>query len=299
MNKFLLANFAAAFASLSAGVSIVATRFVIGETDPISLAFFRYFIGAMCLLPFLAIGLKRVRLPANHIPPLIVLGIILYAYFPWSFTASLKYTTAAYGAIALATMPIITLLIAWTMKREPLTGAKFLSVVLAFAGVVTAVSDSLFGDNPGGNHLLGISIMLTASLAASIYSVFAKPFLVAYGTTLITALSMTIGMIALSPLAYGEGALSGIPEFSPLGWAAVLFLGVIGGAVQFTSYTWALSWLAPTRVAIYLTLNPISAIFLAWPLLGEPITVEAIIGLMLVLSGIFLVNSARQKEAAG
>jgi drug/metabolite transporter (DMT)-like permease len=48
-----------------------------------------------------------------------------------------------------------------------------------------------------------------------------------------------------------------------------------------------------------LTLNPISAIFLAWPRLGEPITVEAIIGLMLVLSGIFLVNSARQKEAAG
>ncbi len=299
MNKTLLANFAAAFASLSAGVSIVATRFVIGETDPISLAFFRYFIGAVCLLPFLVMGLRRVPIQTKHFLPVILLGIVLYTYFPWGFTASLKYTTAAYAAIALATMPILTLLIAFIMKKEALTGAKFFSVFLAFVGVVITVSDSLIGNGSSESHLLGISIMLSAAVAAAIYSVFAKPFLIAYGTTLFTALGMTIGMIALSPMAYGEGALTGLPEFSFFGWVAVLFLGVIGGALQFTLYTWALSWLTPTRVAIYITLNPISAIFLAWPLLGEPVTIEAIAGLVLVLSGIFLVNFARQKEAAG
>lgn len=297
MNKELLANLAAATASLSAGVSIVATRFVIGETDPLSLAFFRYFLGAACLVPILVVGLRKNRLPLNHIIPIIILGIVLYAFFPWSFTASLKYTSAAYGAIGLATMPILTLLIAGLLRRETLTGVKFLSVILAFVGVVVAVSDSLTGAEVNGNHMLGISLMLAAALAAAIYSIFAKPYIAVYGPALITALSMTIGMLALSPLAYGQGALAGLPEFSSSGWIAVLFLGVIGGAFQFTAYTWALRWLTPTRVAIYLTLNPISAMILAWPILGEAITIEAIIGLALVLSAIFLVNFARQKEA--
>ena len=51
MNNTILANVAAAVSSLSAGMSIVATRFIINETDPISLAFFRYLIAAFCLFP--------------------------------------------------------------------------------------------------------------------------------------------------------------------------------------------------------------------------------------------------------
>jgi drug/metabolite transporter (DMT)-like permease len=53
MNKVTMANIGAAGASLIAGISIVATRFVIVETDPMSLAFFRYLIAFFCLLPFL------------------------------------------------------------------------------------------------------------------------------------------------------------------------------------------------------------------------------------------------------
>ena len=48
MNKILLAHAAAAAAALCAGTAVVATRFVIGETDPISLVFYRYLISIIC-----------------------------------------------------------------------------------------------------------------------------------------------------------------------------------------------------------------------------------------------------------
>ena len=63
MNKVVLANIAAAISALSAGLSIVATRFIINETDPISLAFFRYFIATIFLLPILYLGLRKQRVP--------------------------------------------------------------------------------------------------------------------------------------------------------------------------------------------------------------------------------------------
>jgi EamA-like transporter family len=51
MNKIVLAHAAAATAALSAGAAVVATRFVIGETDPVSLVFYRYVISVICFAP--------------------------------------------------------------------------------------------------------------------------------------------------------------------------------------------------------------------------------------------------------
>jgi drug/metabolite transporter (DMT)-like permease len=81
-----------------------------------------------------------------------------------------------------------------------------------------------------------------------------------------------------------------------MGWVSLIFLGAIGGALQFTAYTWALTWLTPTRTAIYLTLTPISAIILAYPLLDENITLEVLAGLVVVLAAVFLLNRARLKQ---
>src|SRR5687768_8223525 len=50
-NESLRTGIAAAAASVCFGISVVATRFVVAETQPVSLAFMRYAIGAACLLP--------------------------------------------------------------------------------------------------------------------------------------------------------------------------------------------------------------------------------------------------------
>jgi drug/metabolite transporter (DMT)-like permease len=296
MDKTILANIAATLSALSAGASIVATRFILGETNPVSLAFLRYFIATICLLPILYLGLRKRPIPFGHIFPIIILGSLLFTFFPWGFSASLKYTTAAYGAIALSTMPIFTLIIACIFKKEVLTNAKIIGVGLAFLGVTIAVSRSLLGNTLGENDFLGIFLMLTSSLCAAVYSTFSRPLILTYGPVLFTAMSITVGMLLLSPIAHNVGTFSILPTFSTMGWVSIIFLGAIGGALQFTAYSWALAWLTPTRTAIYLTLTPISAVILAYPLLDEKITFETTIGLILVLIAIFLINRARTKQ---
>ena len=296
MNKVILANIAAAISSLSAGISIVATRVIIYETDPISLAFFRYFIAATCLFPILYLGLRKQQIALKHIVPITMLGLLLYTLFPWGFSASLKYTTAAYGAIALSTMPIFTLIISCLFRKEALTKAKIIGVALAFLGVTIALSQSWMGYSLGEDDFLGILLMLASALCAAIYSTFSRPLLIIYGPILFTAMSITAGMLLLAPIAHSMDTFSMLPAFTPVGWIALIFLGAIGGALQFTAYTWALNWLTPTRTAIYLTLTPISAIILAYPLLGENVKIEAIVGLIFVLTAVFLLNRARLRS---
>ncbi len=53
MNRTLLAHAAAAAAALIAGTAVVVTRYVIGETDPLSLVFYRYLVSVLCFVPML------------------------------------------------------------------------------------------------------------------------------------------------------------------------------------------------------------------------------------------------------
>ena len=137
--------------------------------------------------------------------------------------------------------------------------------------------------------------MLLAGVCAAVYSTFSKSLILIYGPILFTAMSITIGMLLLYPIAYNFDTFSHLPTFSGAGWISLIFLGIIGGAFQFAAYTWALVWLTPTRTAIYLTLTPICAIILAFALLDEKITSEVLIGLGFVLTAIFTLNHARTK----
>ena len=261
MNNVILANCAAAVASLSAGASIVATRFVVGDLEPLSLAFYRYLVASICLIPILMWGFTRFKIKKYDIIPIISLGSLLYALFPWLFSLSLFYTSAAFGAIGLATLPIITLIVAFFFKRELLNTLKIMGVLLAFIGVVIAVSQSLDNSESNQNHILGIVLMVCAATVASIYSIFCKRYIMDYGPVFFSALSMLTGMLTLFPFVWLMRDLSIITSLDYYSWISLIFLGIIGGAFQFTAYTWALKWLTPTRATVYLTLNPISAIF--------------------------------------
>ena len=76
MDRSLLANAAAFCAALCAGASVVVTRFVVGEIDPVELAFYRYAIAMICLLPVLPFVWPKARVPAAD-----VITIALLAQF--------------------------------------------------------------------------------------------------------------------------------------------------------------------------------------------------------------------------
>ena len=288
------AKFLAAFSSLSAGISIVGTRLLIPETDPQSMAAIRFGIGALCLMPFLVVGFRRKPIAPADWPAVIFLGALFFGLFTFLFNASLVLTTAAHGAVGLATSPIITLVLAWILGREVMTKVKMICVVLAFLGVAVAVSDSLVATASGTDILIGDSLMLLAALTVSIYTIYAKPYIMKYGGIYFTAVVMAIGVLALisaSPLA---GFPIRVPDFTIVEWGVMLFLGVIGAAVQFAAFIWALGRIPSSAVGITLTLSPISAFIFAWPVLGEAITYQALIGLVFVVSAILIMN--RQPE---
>jgi drug/metabolite transporter (DMT)-like permease len=284
MNRTLLAHIAALAAAVSAGTAVVATRFVVGETDPLSLVFYRYVISMACLAPFLWAIWPQERLGFADYARIAGFGILFFVLFPWAFNASLQHVPAARGAIGLATIPIQTMIVAFIFGRERFTPAKVLGVGLAFTGIVLAFGTAAFEPGHSG-YIVGDGLMLLGVFCAATYSVFSRATLMRFGPLFVTALAMIFAVLALVPVVVlTHGAA--LPAFSAKGWLAVLFLGTVAGAVQFSLFMWALRWLPPTTTVLYLTLNPVAAILLGILLLGERLTPEILAGFGLVLAGI-------------
>jgi len=287
--RVILANVAAAVAALSAGVSVVATRYVVGDTDPVSLAFYRYAVAGLCMLPLLAVLWPKDGVARIEVGKIALCGAVFYAFFPWSFSAALDFTTGARGAIGLATIPIQTLIVAAIFGKELLSLRAILSVLLAFCGIASVFGpEALAADRP--DLLKGDALMLLAGFSAALYSVFGRPTLMRNGPLFVTALAMVFGCLFLMPVAWSVNPDVFQPDFTVEGWVAVIFLGTLGGAIQFSLFTWALRWLPPSRTVIYLCLNPISAMALSAAVLGESVTTILLVGLVLVLSGVLVAN---------
>ena len=92
----------------------------------------------------------------------------------------------------------------------------------------------------------------------------------------------------------GRIAILGV--FGAPQWLAGLYLGIGGGALAFILWVMALERATPTRVANTMTVNPIAAGLLATQLVGEPITLNLIIGLIAVFAGIWIATTEARKK---
>jgi len=281
---------AAVLSSSIGGLSVGVTRFVVGATDPITLGAFRFGIGAALLLPFAL--RQRHRWPDGPaLVPVAALGLLYFALFPILFNASLIYTTAARGSLALSTLPVLTMLVGAFLRAEPLTLRKSTGVALATIGVAIALLTNL-GTAPAGAWR-GDLLMVAAAFCMAFYSVWSRPLALAYGTIVYTTLAMATGGLALAGIAWAHGGFAVTAAFDTTQWSLVAFLGGFGGAMKFMLWSYALERTTPTRVAISVTVNPIaSAIFGAYAL-NEPITINLVVGLVIVAVGIAVATSNR------
>jgi drug/metabolite transporter (DMT)-like permease len=141
-----------------------------------------------------------------------------------------------------------------------------------------------------GSSLAGDALMLVTALCGAVYGVLAKRMLARYNALTVTVYAMTFGTLLLVPAVFVEDPLSAVARMHSGTVMLVLFLGIFGGAVGYFLWTFALTRLSPTQVAVYVNLNPMIATLLGATLLAERLTGVFIAGFAAVLAGVLLVN---------
>jgi drug/metabolite transporter (DMT)-like permease len=286
----LRANASAATAAVLFGGSVVAVRVAVRDIPPISLAVLRIGQGGLVLAAILLVvapDLLRVRWERLRLFAL--LGLVLFALFPLTFNIGLRYTEASRGAVMLATMPIWSALLG-RIAGERLSRRQVAGVGLSVVGIGLAFVEPGRAFDADVMSLVGDGLLLLTGLLGALYGLVAKRVLKVDSAATVTTYAMLFGALVLLPAAIVEGV---VPAVGDLTWqllGLVVFLGVLGGSAAFFLWTWALSRLTPTQVAVYVNLNPVVAALLAILLLGERRSLLFVVGFLAVVTGVLLVN---------
>ncbi len=279
-----------AMAVVSSGVggsAAAVTRYLAAGADPIALGTIRFGLGFLIVLPIAA---ARVRWPRlQDWPGVAGLGVIFFGIAVVLYNIALRYTTAARGTLALSTLPLLTMVVGAAFGVESLSYRKALGVLVAMLGVAVALAAGVHGAPAGAWR--GELIMLGTSLCMAVYNVWSRPFIDRSSALGFLTVGMGAGAIALTLMGWFSSAFGTVSEFSTQEWIAGLYLGAGGGALAFVLWILALQRTTPTRVAVTMTVNPVSAAVVAMVLLNEPITYSFMLGLITVCAGIWIAAS--------
>jgi len=284
----VLAVLAAAATGILVGSAIVATRFVIDQTDPVTLAFLRYLIG-FCLLLIPAWRSTRAWFERHDLLPIALLGVTQFGILIVLMNYGVQFIPSARTALIFSCMPLLTMALAALIGYERMTFYKTVGVLFTIAGVGFALGEKVLHTTGATNEWLGELAVLASALCGAVCSVLYRPYLRKYATLQVSAFAMfaSVAFLALASAAQGEFASSF--HFTIRGWLAVFFIGG-SSAVGYYLWLWALGHASPTRVTVFLSLSPITSAALASLLLAEPVSSFFLIGLVCVVLGLWLAH---------
>jgi drug/metabolite transporter (DMT)-like permease len=209
------------------------------------------------------------------------------------FTVGLNYTSVSHSSLIIGCAPILILMFSWALRLEALTRRKAIGMALSFAGAAAVGAEQ--AGSAGAGSLRGDLLTLFAGIGLALYTVLGKRVFGEYSPVRLSLLSNVAGAVLVLPVALWQiRALAGAGRLGAIGlqgWGAVIYMGVLASAVAYVLYFWALRYMTPARLGAVSYLQPIGATLLGLVLLGEPITRRVALGGLLVIAGVYAIET--------
>jgi drug/metabolite transporter (DMT)-like permease len=268
------------------GSSFLFIEVALDELEPTTMMALRLFFGAVALVPFLVAARGARRAVAdlrNGGRTLWVLGIV-NAALPFTLIAwGQQYIDSGIAAIANASLPIFVVLLAIRFRpSERATGLRLAGIVAGLAGVAVLTGGEFDGSWSG---VLGTLAVVSASVLYASGALYAQANVERIDTLVLATGSAITGTLVLLPVALAQ-LPSAVPSWET--WASVAVLGFGGMAAGQLLYYVVIERYGSSRASLVTYLLPVIALALGALLLDEPVEVTALVGLVLILSGVAL-----------
>ena len=198
----------------------------------------------------------------------------------------LKSTSPVIGSAIIAMIPLVTPIAARIFLKERLTPMNIVGFIISFVGVIVLLLNKNleFTASPKGILFLSGAVMVAVG-----YSIALIRLTKLYKPLTITWVQNIIGMIYFIPLA------SVMERFQPSNFAQVhdyivpvVCLGVFCSAIAYALWAFSFSKLGASRANVYSNLIPVFTAIFSYLLAIEALTLNKIIGIVVVVTGLIL-----------
>jgi drug/metabolite transporter (DMT)-like permease len=276
------------------GSTYLFNKIAVTALAPFFLASIR-FISAGLLIMIIAKFLKfKISITKKQFLNSLIAGFLFLVYGNGVFVWALKYVDSGFAALLASTQPLFVLLLMRLIDRKPMQKESIIGISLGLIGMYLLVSQKEIAASEGS--ILGVFMIFTCVLSWSYGSVFVSKadlpenFFVSTGYQMLTAGTI----LFIGSLVFKETWVS------PFDWSievglSMLFLIFFGGIVAFTSFNYLLKMVSTEKVATSAYVNPIIAMLLGWYVLNESLSTQSVIASVVLLTGVYFINSRKRR----
>lgn len=257
----------------------VVSKMIETGLPPFRLAFLRFFIGGLVLIP---VGFKNRSFCTKDYFEFAKLGLIGVTITIGIYHLAIVYCPANVAAIIFSCNPAFVAVFAPVLLGEKLSAGKIISTILCLLGI------SWIGfhfDKTGDSSPVGVILMVAAAIGFSLYTIMLKKAVPKHGALTITCASGLFGSFFLLPISLGLEGLGGW-NCGLGGWLGVLYLSIVATGIGYFLYFYGISHVEASLGSMTFFLKPFIAALLAWLLLGEEVTSSVLFGGVVILIGI-------------
>jgi drug/metabolite transporter (DMT)-like permease len=261
------------------------------DVPPMAMTFFRWLFAIAILAPFALPHVRR-DLPKvrRYWKTLLFLGAIGIGSHNALAYLGLNYTTATNGLILNSFIPVMIVTFSWLFLREPLSPLQLAGVVVSLTGVLSILSQGSLA-TLATFRLNGGDLLVILSMAMwSTYTICLRwrpP-----GLHLLTFLFVIacIGDACVLPLFLGELAFGRHMAVTPTNIAALLSVALFSSVLAYIFWNHGVEQVGASVAGLFVHLMPVFGIVLAWLFLGERLALYHVLGIGLILTGIWITS---------
>ncbi|GAA4983026.1 drug/metabolite exporter YedA [Nonomuraea thailandensis] len=278
------------------GSTYLGIRIAIETMPPLFHGSLRFVCAALLLAGFLLVtkGLAPFRMTLKQAGGAALVGLLLLTGGNGMVAVAEQHISSGLAALLVASVPLWLVLLRLAVRDRPAM-LTLVGVLVGFGGVAALSLNGGGGESAGTT---GIVVILLGSVSWSIGSFLSSRIPMPPNVWTASAVEMLAGGVGLALVGATVGERFDVSAVSGRSWAALVYLVLVGSLVGFTAYTWLLGNAPISLVSTYAYVNPIVAVILGVLVVNEHVTVQIVLGGLVILIGVALVVSTERRARA-
>lgn len=254
--------------------------------NPLTIVVLRLALSAVLLFVILTLMKKLKKLHLKDIKWFILLAFFEPFLYFMGESFGLQVVSSTVGAVIVSTIPLFSPITDRLFFRSKISAMNIAGIVISFAGVLFIIFEDGFNLTA---PLYGILLVFLAVFAALGYSVVLKKIPKSYNAVSIITYQNAIGIFFFLPLffTYEWEHFMSTTITSTSVWA-VIQLAIFASSLAFIFFTYGMRIIGITKANVFVNLIPVFTAIFAYFILGELLNFQKIIGIIIVVGGVFI-----------
>ncbi len=262
-------------------------KLALTDIPPFTLAFIRFFFAALIFIPFIIPRWQK--LSVKDWFSVIVSGFFGITINIAFYFLGLEKTQSINAPIIASSAPVFIYFTSIVFLKESASRRMFWGMIVSFIGVLVIILSPVIisGDWLAGS-VVGNAFFLLATLGYVVQTVMNKDLVQRVDIYQLTAIQFLAGAITFFPFMLTEISHWSFSQLNLAGWSGIIFGVFFSSALAYFLFNYSMEKLRAQEAGIFTYIDPVAAIILAAPLVGEYPNRYFFLGSLLVFGGIFL-----------